>query len=457
MDAEAGRAHAAAHGPFDAAAPTALDQALMPLVPPGARVAVLEGTTDLHVALHRVARRRGAALVPLPPRAPTADLAGRIARAGAGLVLAGVGHAEAWRALRSPGVLVADDGAVLERRGTPTGGHAGDVRVVLQTSGTTGRPRLVGLTEAMLAAHAMACRERLRTGPDAVWLACLPLHHAGGATLVDRCLRGHGQLRVLDGFDVAGVAAALPRVSHVSLVPVQLARLLDAGVGPGALRCVLLGGDHAAPGLLGRARAAGWPVHPSYGLTEACGQVATARPEDLDEAPGTVGRPLPGVEVRIAADRDRTAAIGAPAGPTAEGRIIVCGPTVAAPGWLDTGDLGHLDDAGRLHVTGRAAERIVTGGENVDARGVERVLRGHPDILDACVVGLPDATWGQRVAAAVVARPDAPDDDALRAWCRERLPGHAVPRAWKRVDAVPRTDLGKPRRQTVAAAWHGPA
>jgi len=196
------------------------------------------------------------------------------------------------------------------------------------------------------------------------------------------------------------------------------------------------------------ALAGGWPVALTYGMTETCSQVATASPALVRRKPATVGPPLPGVEVRIADD----------------GEIRVRGATVAAgyvggealdlddDGWLRTGDLGELDGEGDLRVVGRRAERIVSGGVNVDPLEVEGALREAPGVEDAAVVGLPDPVWGERVAAAVVARrAGAAARDELEAYLRRRLSGPKRPRTLVVVDALPRNRMGKVDREAVAA------
>ncbi|MGB0652429.1 MAG: class I adenylate-forming enzyme family protein [Thermoplasmatota archaeon] len=361
----------------------------------------VHGPNSVHLEAHLEARRRGWTVVPL--RGP--DLEAEAARLGARAV---------W-----PDV-----------DGLPDG--PGEVRVVLQTSGTTGEPTPVELTDAMLQAHREACAPLLGHDDEAVWLLALPLTHMGGVAVLDRCLRDGAGLVVLDEHGPAAIAEALPGVTHVSLVPTQLAGLLgQLPAPPAGLRCVLLGGDAADPALVGRALDAGWPLFCSYGMTEACGQVATATPAERGARPGTVGRPLQGVEVTIE-----------------DGQIVVAGRTVAG-GRHATGDLGHLDDDGYLYLTGRTAERIITGGKNVDARRVERALLEHPGIHAACVVGLPDARWGQVVAALVEGEADEEDLDAR---CRARLEPHEVPRRWA-FGPVPLTAKGTPARGEAAARF----
>jgi O-succinylbenzoic acid--CoA ligase len=330
-------------------------------------------------------------------------------------------------------------------------GRRSDAQAVLWTSGTEGRPRGVAISYRNFAASALASRARLDLIPEDAWLASLSPAHVGGLALVTRALLVGSRLVVVGAFDAGrtlGLIAA-GTVTHASLVPTQLLRLLDISGGqppPDTFRCALIGGAHAPDGLVSRALDAGWPLALTYGMTEATSQVATASPELTRRKPGTVGKPLDGVEVRIAAD----------------GEILVRGPTVAmgyvgtdvtdvvAPdGWLHTGDIGRLDDEGDLWVTGRRAERIVTGGVTVDAVEVEEALRAYPAVADACVVGLPDAEWGQRVAAWVVPEGDGVDATELGHFLRGRLSGPKLPRVLHVGDVLPRNPNGKVDRAAV--------
>jgi O-succinylbenzoic acid--CoA ligase len=193
---------------------------------------------------------------------------------------------------------------------------------------------------------------------------------------------------------------------------------------------VLLGGAPAGRVLLERARDAGFPVCPSYGLTQACSTVTVAEPGDVE----TAGRAIPGVGVAIAAD----------------GEIVVSGATVGVSPALRTGDLGRLDPDGRLVVTGRKGDMIVTGGENVAPAEVEAVLAEHPAVAEAAVFGRPDPLWGEAVTALVVPRAGAAvDAEELRRRCADRLAGFKVPKAIQLVDALPRTESGKLRRAAL--------
>ena len=303
--------------------------------------------------------------------------------------------------------------------------------LVVHTSGTTGRPEPVGLTRGNIRANARGLAQALRLADDERWLCPLPLSHVGGLMVFLRsAILATTAVLAPPPFDPEAVARRLrdDGITIVSLVPTQLQKLLDAGAKPGPeLRRVLLGGGAMPHALLQRARAAGFPVSPSYGLTQACSTVTVAEPGDLE----TAGRPLPGVGVAIADD----------------GEILVSGATVNAVGALRTGDLGRLDDRGRLVVTGRKTDVIVTGGENVAPVEVEVVLAEHPGVAEAAVFARPHPLWGEAITAWVVPRPGAElSQAALRAHCLERLAGFKVPKAFELVEALPRTSSGKVRR-----------
>jgi o-succinylbenzoate---CoA ligase len=309
-----------------------------------------------------------------------------------------------------------------------------DIALVMHTSGTSGKPQPVALTYGNVRSNARGLAQALRLGSDERWLCPLPLAHVGGLMVVLRsAIMGTTAVVAPPQFDVDAIARLLREggITTVSLVPTQLQRLLDAGATPGPeLRRVLLGGGPMPRALLARAAEAGFPVCPSYGLTQACSTVTVAEPGDLESA----GRPLPGVGVAI----------------TGDGEIVVSGGTVNALGSLRTGDLGRIDSSGRLVVTGRKRDLIVSGGENVAPAEVEAVLAEHPDVFEAAVFARPHPLWGEAVTAMVVARDGArPAQAALRAHCLERLAPFKVPKAFELVEELPRTESGKVRRAAL--------
>jgi o-succinylbenzoate---CoA ligase len=304
----------------------------------------------------------------------------------------------------------------LEGRGPFT---TGEGTLVVHTSGTTGAPQPVELTLGNIQANALGSAVALGLDPNERWLCPLPLSHVGGLMVLLRSAI-YATTAVLGPPETGDVTLA-------SMVPTMLVRLLDTAPGP-RLRAVLLGGAPADRALLTRARDAGWPVAPTYGLTQACSSVTVGEIGDVE----TSGRALPGVTVSLAPD----------------GEILVEGPSVAGGGTLRTGDLGRLDERGRLIVTGRKADTIVSGGENVAPAEVEAVLLEHPAVADAGVFARPHPEWGEAVTARVVLRSEASELE-LRAWAGERLAGFKVPKTIEVADALPRTASGKLLRREL--------
>jgi O-succinylbenzoic acid--CoA ligase len=347
------------------------------------RLVALEATGQAFVDELRRAWDRGDAVLPVDPRLPAAAAAQLVAALHVGEDVA--------------------DGDAL----------------VVATSGTTGDPRGVVLTHAAVAASAAATSARLGVDPARDrWLACLPLAHVGGLSVVLRALHTGTPFDLHDGFDAARVeAAARAGATLVSLVPTALGRI-DAG----AFRTIVLGGS-AAPA----------DVPPNavttYGLTETGSGVVYD------------GVPLEGVGVRVE-----------------DGEIALRGPMLLrayrdgrdpkdADGWLHTGDIGAYDGS-VLTVLGRADDLIVTGGENVWPDAVEAALAAHPAVAEVAVVGRPDAAWGTRVVAVVVPADSSapPVLEDLREWVKQRLPAYAAPKEVDIVAALPRTALGKVKR-----------
>lgn len=327
---------------------------------------------------------------------------------------------------------------------------------ILYTSGTTGVPKGARLSRRALLAAARASEQNLGFYEGDRWLLAMPLAHVGGLSIVTRCLLARRAV-VLPAWhgpfapEALAQQIAAQRVTLLSLVPTQLARLLalPGWRPPPALRAVLLGGAAASEALVARAAERGVPVLCTYGLTEACSQVTSQSLADPVRAGS--GRPLPGAEVRILDDQ-----------------IQIRGPMLfdgyhrrgappqlplTADGWFATGDLGRLDADGSLHVLARRTDLIVTGGENVYPIEVEQALERCPGVLSACVFGVADEAWGQRVAAALVLAPDA-DAGAVfrgvRALVLGQLAPHKRPRLVAQVDALAVTGAGKLDRAATA-------
>ena len=320
--------------------------------------------------------------------------------------------------------------------------------IVIHTSGTTSAPRPVELTYGNILWSALGSGAALGSDPAERWLCGLPLSHVGGLSILLRSAIYATSAILHERFELDRTLQALrsEQVTLVSLVATTLTRLLDAGLErPPALRCALAGGGPVGAALVARAHEAGVPVALTYGLTEACSQVSTTPVAELRGPNGasstTAGPPLFCTRLEIAADQE----------------ILVSGPTVApgavaADGWLHTGDLGSLDESGRLRVTGRKADTIVSGGENVAPAEVEAVLEAHEGVLEAAVLGRADPEWGEAVTAIVVARSGTSLDEAeLRRHCASTLAPYKVPKQFLlSAEPLPRTRSGKLLRRELA-------
>jgi o-succinylbenzoate---CoA ligase len=327
-------------------------------------------------------------------------------------------------------------GGLIQRADGQPADH--ETAVVIATSGSTGPPKGVQLSASALLHSARASLDRVGAAPGQRWLLCLPATHIAGVQVLIRSLAAGTEPVVAPRAEADVLAAS--GCAHVSVVPTQLRRLLDADPGAAWARgftSVLLGGAAAPAALVDAARAAGVPVVTTYGMSETCG--------------GCVydGRPLDGVAVATGDD----------------GRIRISGPvlfsgyrlrpdlTAAAMdgAWFVTSDLGAVRPDGRLTVRGRADDVIITGGENVVAGEVAALLETCPGVREAAVVGRPDPEWGERVIAVIV--PDNPAQpptlDLLCRHVRERLPRYALPRELVLRPAMPMLPSGKPDLETL--------
>ncbi len=320
---------------------------------------------------------------------------------------------------------VAGPGGVRHARpgGRPV--DSGDALVVA-TSGTTGRPKGVVLTHDAVSASARATSARLGVDPARHhWLACLPLNHVGGLSVVTRSVVTDTRVTVLPGYDAAAVTALAGPDVFVSLVPTALRRTPAS-----FFHTVVLGGSAPPRGLPSN-------VVTTYGLTETGSGVVYD------------GVPLDGVEVDVDAR---------------SGEIRLRGPMLLrayrdgtvpldGAGWFQTGDIGAIGPDGTLSVEGRMSDMIISGGENIWPGAVEQAIRAHPGVADVAVAGRPDPEWGQRVVAWVVPvdPTDPPGLAELRDLVGDRLARFAAPRQLVVTEALPRTSIGKVRRDQLVA------
>jgi O-succinylbenzoic acid--CoA ligase len=333
----------------------------------------------------------------------------------------------------------------------PCSSNPGDIALVISTSGSEGVPKAVMLTHANLEAAASASNERLPLAPGDIWLDCLPLYHIGGMSILYRCMRAGATVLLHEGFDAGTVWRDLHahQVTHISLVPAMLARLLDAAADvppPASLRYALVGGAALSGPLFKRAHAAGWPICPTWGMSECAAQAATLLQPGGNWQEGMVGKLLPGFAARL----------------DSGGRIQLHGAQVMAgylnpeqrpgdgldDGWLSTADLGRISADGEITILGRADDVLISGGVNVHPLEVESQLAACPGISDVAVTAVSDPIWGDSLVALVVGTADA---EAIRDWSRGHLASAQQPRRIMRIERLPRNAMGKLERSTLRA------
>jgi O-succinylbenzoic acid--CoA ligase len=405
---------------------------------PGQRVALrAQNSVDTVVAIHALIDL-GATLVPIHPRLTPAE--------------ADVLLADAVPSL----TLLAPEAREIAAAPEPASHPASLPLALIYTSGTTGRPKGAVLSRRAFLAAASASAENLGWSTNDRWLCAMPLCHVGGLSILTRCLLARRAVILEPRFDPDAVLAAIPRerATLLSVVPTMLQALLDRDAGNvlSRLRAILVGGAGAPFALIEESARRGIPALTTYGLTEACSQVTVQRLRAPHRALRGSGVPLAGTEVRIARPDGSTAATGE------VGRILVRGPTLMdgyyrgpdrdpdptrdAEGFFDTGDLGERDAEGTLFVHTRRSDLIVTGGENVYPLEVEQRLEAVAGVRRALVFGVPDARWGQIVAAALELLPGA-SLDAVGEAAAASLAPHKRPRLACVVEALPLTGSGK--------------
>lgn len=346
--------------------------------------------------------------------------------------------------------------------------------VILFTSGTVGAPKGAVLSHRAVIANLhnlMLITRRLgrdvpADAPGKVYLVTLPLFHMGGLqTIGSQLLTGGTMVFLADRFDPAEVLRLIEaeRVNTWSPVPTMVGRVIDHPDttirDTSSLTTINIGGAALSQELIRRTRAV-FPnlrrsVGTVYGLTEAGGTLTAGTGDDLANRPGCVGRPLPVVELRIAApDADGVGEILARSPTCMSGYWKQEDSPIDADGWLHTGDLGRLDTDGFLFLVGRWKDIIIRGGENIAAVNVELCLLQHQDVAAVAVVGLPDPDFGEVVGAAIVPRHgSAPTIDALQTFARERLAHFEVPSRWWFVHELPTNAAGKVVKRELVREW----
>lgn len=402
-------------------------------------VAVLADPTPHQVAMTFALMAAGVPCLPVHPRLTEPERTALVGHARAALFVD-----DSWH--HAPAVPIEPAAPKLHQR------TADALLALVQTSGTTAGPRLAKLSQRAFGASAAAHAAHLGWTPDDRWLLALPFAHIGGLSILTRCLAarstvalpgpaprtGSGQSAALVADSMSGLG-----VSLLSLVPTQLEQLLelDRWRVPSSLRAVLVGGAAANEATLASARARGLPVLPTYGMTETCSQICT-RSAAAEAEHGGVGQPLAGVELTLVNDEIHV-----------RGDILFSGywgePETYDPStWFATGDLGHIDAHGCLHVLGRLADRIISGGENVNPLEVEQVLASAVAPRRLCVFGRDDRHWGEQVAVAIEGAADPVLVERITLASRA-LASFKRPRLVAFVEHLPERTSGKVLRRVL--------
>lgn len=351
---------------------------------------------------------------------------------------------------------------------------ANDIAVLLFTSGTTGEPKAAVLRHANLTSYVMSTVEFMGADEDEAALISVPPYHIAGISAVLTSAYGGRRLVYLPAFTAGEwvAAAAREKITHAMVVPTMLDRILDeldkTGESLPALRALSYGGGRMPEPVIARALDKLPHVNfvNAYGLTETSSTIALLSAEDHRAAfsssdaqvrrrLGSVGKPLPSIELEIRRDDGTCCAADEP------GEIYVRGEQVsgeylhkkaiADDGWFATNDAGWLDADGYLFVDGRLDDVIVRGGENISPGEIEDVLRQHAEIADVAVLGLPCVQWGEKVAAVIVSRNPALDVEALSQHVRNQLRSTKTPESWFFRDELPYNETGKLLRRVLKA------
>ncbi|UCE86433.1 MAG: long-chain-fatty-acid--CoA ligase [Deltaproteobacteria bacterium] len=347
-----------------------------------------------------------------------------------------------------------------------------DILFIMYTSGTTGLPKGAVHTHATMAAASMTinmtCDIRYRDR----YLQVLPLFHVGALTPATSCFHRGGTLVMMRSFDPNGVFEAIEResVNIGFAVPAMLQFMWAVPARDrhdlSSLRWLLSGAAPVPVALIEQYAGIGIEIHQVYGLTESCGPACLISPEEAIVKAGSTGPAFFHTEVRV------VNASGDDVAPGEVGEVIIRGahvmkeywkrPDATAEtirdGWLYSGDLATVDKEGFVYIRDRRKDLIISGAENVYPAEIEGVLAGHPKLLEAAVIGVPSARWGESPAAIVVPKPgESVTADEVIAYCRGKLASYKIPKLVEFVEQVPRNPTGKILKRVLREQFPGPA
>ena len=431
----------------------------------GDRVALALPSDPLYLELYFAAALLGAIAIPLNTRLTASELGFQIEDSEPRVVVRAAGIDVPERAgtrSLSPEALRELRPAQADRRTPAPGGE--QPQVILYTSGTTGRPKGAVLPHRKTYWNSRNAEVYFELVPDDVVVVPIPLFHSFGLKILSVPTLFVGATAVLvDRFDPIGLqdCVARERATLLGAVPVMYERMLGQGLAReklASLRFAFSAGAALSVETIQRYWEAGIRLKQGYGQTETS-ILCCLDADDALRLAGSVGKPVPFGEVRIADERGRDVPRGA------RGEVVVRGPIVMTgywrrpeetaqsriDGWHRTGDLGVMDDEGNVSLVGRLKELYISGGENVYPAEVERVLGQHPDVSEVAVVGVPDERWGEAGRAYVVPARGGFDSAALLTWASERLARYKLPREIVVIAELPRTASGKVQKHALLA------
>jgi fatty-acyl-CoA synthase len=456
----------------------------------GSRVAILERNCDDYILLHYALAGMGAILVPINTWLRTSEIAYILASSQPSMLVVGTAFVETATAAiytleDPPRLLYRNDEAVGRLRwsdlladGPPvtpsTPDSWDDPHVILYTSGTTGRPKgaVISHRRTVLDALAASGAYGIRTGER--FYCYMPLFHTGAWDYFKLFFYRRGAVVLAERFDAeeAVVLIERHRCNGMFSVPLTLRQIVEtpsfATADMSSMRFIAYGSydpSNVMVRVLNAFRERGARevgITHVYGMTEAGPFISFMPPDRAEQKPGSIGRPLPGIQLRLLDEHMKPVAAGE------TGEICLRAPCLMsgylnrpeataeafAGGWLHTGDLGRVDEEGDLHLVDRKKDMIRSGGENVFAKEVEQILIAHPAIKDCAVVGLPDDDYGERVVAAVMLeKPGAADEREVIAYVRQRIAGFKTPKQVFFVDEFPRTPAGKIQKHLVRQSF----
>ncbi|TDL81239.1 malonyl-CoA synthase [Palleronia sediminis] len=434
---------------------------------PGDRLAVQAPKSLDMLAIYAACIRSGIVFLPLNTGYTPAEIAFFLQDSGARLLICAPDRAEA--------LLGALGGAMLETLDATGGGsmaaaadaapaifdtvtrEPGDLAALLYTSGTTGRAKGAMLTQDNLLSNALALADLWRFTASDRLVHALPIFHTHGLFVaVNVTLAAGGAMIFLPGFDADRIVAELPRATVLMGVPTFYSRLLaHPGLTSDRTRDMRLFISGSAPLSAATHRAfearTGHRILERYGMTET--NMTSSNPYDGARRAGTVGFPLPGVELRIADAEGRALPEGEIGGIEVRGPNVFAGywnlpdktaQEMRADGFFVTGDLGRIDEEGYLQIVGRSKDLVISGGYNIYPKEIEEVLDAQPGIAESAVIGVPHLDLGEVPVAVIVARDDpAPAPETILARAAEKLARYKLPRRVIALDALPRNAMGK--------------